>query len=354
MSTITPLTGSDGITTANSMTKINTNFDNLNTDKIETSYLDTDTALTANSDTKIPTQKAVKAYVDTGGNVNASETTKGIVEEATDAEVTAGTATGGTGAKLFVTPAKLATNLGTTVADTATNKSGLQQTVGALNNSLVKLYYNVHALFTLWTGAVANDTTTTFKNWVRTDATKVVIPPLGNMASFESTGDAELKLTNPFYISGSTVLDFTKNNIIIMDWWYKYISGTGDSMMGIVGNSGGVFTNVYTLNEDLVGFNVLNGVIYTQTSKYGAGGVTTERTDVSAGITLTNWNNLRFEFDMGARTVNFYINGVLKKASSGASIPNNRTAMSFGFGRDTTNPVLFNVTAPYLSLEMNP
>jgi hypothetical protein len=40
---------------------------------------------------------------------DADETTKGIVEEATDAETQAGTATGGTSAKLFVTPAKLAT-----------------------------------------------------------------------------------------------------------------------------------------------------------------------------------------------------------------------------------------------------
>lgn len=44
--------------------------------------------------------------------VDASETAKGIVEEATDAEVSAGTATGGTGAKLFITPAKLQTYLG--------------------------------------------------------------------------------------------------------------------------------------------------------------------------------------------------------------------------------------------------
>ena len=109
MSTITTLVGTDGITTGNSMTKINTNFSNLNTDKIETSVIDTDTSLAANSDSKIASQKAVKAYVDTLGNVNASETARGIVEEATDAEVTAGTATGGTGAKLFVTPAKLST-----------------------------------------------------------------------------------------------------------------------------------------------------------------------------------------------------------------------------------------------------
>lgn len=40
---------------------------------------------------------------------NASETVAGLTEEATDAQVTAGTATGETGAKLFVTPAKLKT-----------------------------------------------------------------------------------------------------------------------------------------------------------------------------------------------------------------------------------------------------
>ena len=42
---------------------------------------------------------------------DASETVKGIVEEATDAETAAGTATGGTGAQLFVPPDKLATRL---------------------------------------------------------------------------------------------------------------------------------------------------------------------------------------------------------------------------------------------------
>jgi hypothetical protein len=107
MASITTIQATDVIAT--SRTDINTNFANLNSDKIETSYLDTDTSLTANSDTKIPSQKAVKAYVDSGGQSNASETVRGLVEEATDAEVTAGTATGATGAKLFVTPTKLNT-----------------------------------------------------------------------------------------------------------------------------------------------------------------------------------------------------------------------------------------------------
>lgn len=62
MSTITTINASDQITDSRAV--INTNFSNLNTDKIETSVIDTDTTLAANSDAKIPSQKAVKAYVD--------------------------------------------------------------------------------------------------------------------------------------------------------------------------------------------------------------------------------------------------------------------------------------------------
>src|SRR3990167_3387685 len=102
MSTIATIDAADLI--SDSRTDINTNFSNLNTDKIETSYLDTDTSLAANSDTKIPSQKAVKTYIDTSGGANASTTVRGIVEEATAAEVAALSATGATGARLFINP----------------------------------------------------------------------------------------------------------------------------------------------------------------------------------------------------------------------------------------------------------
>ena len=104
---ITTLVGSDAITTANVMTKLNANFDSLNTNKIETSVLDTDTTLAANSDLKVATQKAVKAYVDVLGGVNGSTTVRGVFEEATAAEVLAKTATGGTGSRLVVNPSTL-------------------------------------------------------------------------------------------------------------------------------------------------------------------------------------------------------------------------------------------------------
>jgi hypothetical protein len=102
MSTITTINSTDQIT--NSRSVINTNFSNLNTDKMETSVLDTDTALAANSDAKVPSQKAIKTYVDTVGGANASTTVRGIVEEATQAEIAASTTAGATGARLFVNP----------------------------------------------------------------------------------------------------------------------------------------------------------------------------------------------------------------------------------------------------------
>ncbi|MBK9580262.1 MAG: hypothetical protein IPO40_24620 [Fibrobacteres bacterium] len=61
MSTLTTIQSTDLIT--NSRADINGNFSALNADKMETSVLDTDTTLAANSDSKVATQKAVKAYI---------------------------------------------------------------------------------------------------------------------------------------------------------------------------------------------------------------------------------------------------------------------------------------------------
>jgi len=105
MASITTIQTTDLIT--DSRADLNNNFTNLNSDKIETSVLDTDTTLAADSDAKVATQKATKAYVDAGGNVNATDQNKGIVEIATQAEVDAGTDTGGSGASLSVVPSQI-------------------------------------------------------------------------------------------------------------------------------------------------------------------------------------------------------------------------------------------------------
>lgn len=58
-----------------------------------TAKIDTDTSLAGNSDTRIPSQKAVKAYADAITVADASATVKGKVELATDAEAITGTDT---------------------------------------------------------------------------------------------------------------------------------------------------------------------------------------------------------------------------------------------------------------------
>lgn len=127
MATIVTINSTDLIT--NSRADLNTNFANLNSDKIETSVIDTDTAMAANSDAKIPSQKAVKTYIDTQGGANASTTVRGVVEEATSAEMIAGTATGGTGARLFINP--------TLVAETGADKIVKTKSTGLLDSSIV-------------------------------------------------------------------------------------------------------------------------------------------------------------------------------------------------------------------------
>lgn len=344
MSTITTINGSDVIST--SRTDINTNFANLNADKIETSVLDTDTTLAANSDSKIATQKAVKAYVDTGGNVNASETTRGIVEEATDAEVAAGTATGATGAKLFITPAKLATNLGTTVVDAATIGDVKKYSVGVAPSTYAKTYFNVHLLFNLWTGAVANDTTTTFVNWVR-GSTDTAVYPGGAFCDFIGTGSDYLKLTSGLLRGEGDNLSWDNTNIIILDWWAKLPStATGDIHMGF-GNDDNSFLTAYNDTNERVAFTQRGstGVLYATMSN---GSLT--QTDISSGVTVTNWNNYRIELDLGNNAL-FYVNGVLK-ATLSTNLNTSSDNIVIGFGRSNTSA--FAITAPNYSQQMNP
>jgi hypothetical protein len=174
MATIKTINETDLIT--DSRADINDNFSALNSDKIETSYLDTDNTLAANSDVKIPSQKAVKAYVDAGGNVNASTTTKGIVEEATQAEVDAGTTTGATGAKLFVTPDKLETRFsaklkfGGTGADGALSVTSGTTTIDLANTDVViKNYTSIN---------VAAGATLAFQN-PHTNGTRIILKSQG-------------------------------------------------------------------------------------------------------------------------------------------------------------------------------
>jgi len=100
----------DGITlgsTSISWTQLGTSIPDASSSIKGIAKLYSSSSLGTNTD-GAPDQNAVKTYVD-GLTGSSSETVKGVVEEATDVETAAGTSIGGTGAKLFITPAKFAT-----------------------------------------------------------------------------------------------------------------------------------------------------------------------------------------------------------------------------------------------------
>lgn len=168
MSTIVTINSGDLIT--NSRADLNTNFGNLNTDKFEKSNIDTDTTLAANSDTKVASQKAVKAYVDAGGNVNASTSLRGIVQEATAAQVVSQTAVGSTGARLYVNPSTVSSlfKFGGTGADGALNVTSGTTTIALGAAAFVVKNYtsiNVSSGATLtFSGGNANGTVVILKS----------------------------------------------------------------------------------------------------------------------------------------------------------------------------------------------
>jgi len=188
MATIVTIAAGDAIT--NSRTDLNTNFANLNSDKIETSVIDTDTSLSADSDARIPSQKAVKAYVDSGGNASASTTVRGIVEQATASEINSGSEFGGTGAPLFINPS--------TISGTKLSRFGGTGADGAL--------------------AITSGTTTIDLGGLA----RVV----KNYTSISITGTGQLDFTNP-HASGTYVILKSQGNVIITS------SATAISLVGI-------------------------------------------------------------------------------------------------------------------------
>jgi len=197
MTTIVTINSNDQIT--NSRADINTNFANLNSDKIETSYLDTDTALAANSDTKIPSQKAVKAYIDTSGGANASTTVRGIVEEATSAEMIAGAGTGGTGARLFISP--------TLVAETGADKIVKTKSTGLLDPAVLPTG-------SIKSGAVTKDISSTTSTTIAhgLGATPTLVKVTGTFSS--DSDDTISYATTVYSASTQSSASFVKNGTI--------------------------------------------------------------------------------------------------------------------------------------------
>lgn len=270
----------------------------------------------------------------------ASTTQVGIVEEATQAEVDAGTAAGGTGARLFMNPS-----------------TPSSFTIGAGIPTMVKTYFNVQLLFMRWQG---DDTggTTDEANWVFTSGSSAAVEFKAGGAFANATGTgadgfylALVSGLSPFVITNTGgALRWSSTNIIIMDWWaIMPASATGDINMGFFDSEAGMIAAYNDSTDDKVMFaRSAAGALYATIAKAGTG---VTNTDISSGITLTAWNNYRIELDLSNNAL-FYVNGVLKATLSGANLPSTTDYVTIGFGR--SNDANYVVTAPNISMQMNP
>lgn len=219
--------------------------------------------------------------------------------------------------------------------------NGVKHAIGALGSLYAKTFFNVQLLFLLWVGSVANDTTTTFVNWVTSSAEVIVYPGMFQVA-FTGTGVETITLDywNSIWGAGDT-------KKIILDWNMKLAAnGTGDMSMGFTSSNGSsVYNSVF---PGFVGFNQRGstGAIYASINKNGVG---LDQTDVTGAITVTNWNNYRIEYTPGT-DAKFYINGVLVATKSGADLCTPDVVKNIAIGRSDTN--LFKVMAPNLSVQM--
>lgn len=216
---------------------------------------------------------------------------------------------------------------------------------GVLPSTYRKLYYNMYLPFILWVGATDNAADTAFDNWIRNDANDVVVAPMGAFARFASTDAAYLYINEPFYDSAAATLEWGDSNVVIMDWWCDLTTADDEVHMGF-GSGDSSFTQDSTGNTIFTGFMFDGSNLYIKTAN-GSSRTVTQIT----GYTLTLYHNYRVELDLGADTANFYVDGTLVGTIS-TTISSANTTLAPGYGR--FDDAAFTVTAPHISLEMNP
>lgn len=261
---------------------------------------------------------------------NASATVAGVVEEATASEFNAGTQTGGTGAELFLNPSIL---------------SG-KNINGMLGNNIPKTWFNYQIPFILWTGAVVNDATTTFVNWVR-NSTDVNVQSGGGGIYFSGTGADSIYLDRGMFYNSSPNVAFNSSSKVAVDFFAQMAAtNTGDLSFGFGNVSASSYNGAYNATgTDRVQFNLKStGELYATTSV--AAGSTTN-TQIM-GITVSTFHDYRIELDASS-AARFYIDGVLK-ATITTTLPSTSDTISLGFGR--SNTATFVLMAPNVAMQM--
>lgn len=285
---------------------------------------------------------------------DASTTVKGVTEIATTAEVNAGTGTGGTGAKLVISPDTLAASTPAFDGSLLTNLSALSlsQIAGILNtiNTYTGGYYTyVTPLATYHDGSVYR-----LAGWV-TNTAPSSDDGVGGFyyVTIGAAGSPYLYSTLPaFNSTSSTGLEFAdigskaisiKTRVAFVDSGDTFLAFGFSSMAAVTAIA--VDKADTTYDSARFFYDSSSNKLYSVTSKAGVGATSNEIT----GITIANANIYQIDFTSSA--INFYVNGVLKFSHT-TNIPNGTTKVRIAFGGlfNTSGTCSMVITNPLVTL----
>jgi hypothetical protein len=388
MSAITTIQGTDLIT--NSRTVINANFAALNADKIETSVIDTDTTLAANSDSKLPSQKAVKAYVDasvnpTGRSWNeyaasatgtdsyaitvsgissyttgqtykfkadvantgsASLNVNGLGAKTIKKDVTSDLVTGDILANQIVLVTYDGTNmqLSSETAGTSTNTIANTSSINTLNQVVRKLVGVANSSNTTWenyqlpfgtaTGSGGN-------NWTQYGSPTFVTEKI-------TFGGAVGVYKNVYDMLTATQMTFAnqKTKIIEFDALIQADASTGSSFMGFTdaGNSASAWVDANIATIVGLGFRTNDSGDWRCISTTGSTITQTTFTNPTAGK-----HTFRIEYNPATPNALFYVDGVLVVTLT-TTMPTTGN-MNIAIGNGTSSVIIRAVNAPMFAIE---
>lgn len=271
---------------------------------------------------------------------DASTTVKGVVEIATTAEITAGTGTGGTGAKLVICADAVGTAganklvqydaTGKYPAADGSNITGIP--VYTTGTDIADLYYTYEA-------PILVTSSSTVAGWT-TASGGGFTGGVGYARLFDVASTILISDNLPGTTSTSA---YAYNKKIRIKFRCRFEDTSDRKGFGIVATAANISATQTDTTSGGIRF-ILNGsTLYAHNSNG-----TATYTDITSGVTVTNWNVYEIIFTPGV-DAKFYINGTLK-ATHTTNLPSSGSG-KIAIGTDT-NGRAHNHLAPIISLEL--
>ena len=165
-------------------------------------------------------------------------------------------------------------------------------------------------------------------------------------AATSTSGNNMLTANGIFYNGPGDVLEWSDAKDVIVEFGVN-LDSTGTDVVGFgLSNTAHSFSNFESQTDDAACFSInTDGKLYAHTADAGTGHTETEIT----GITLTNWNTFRIEFE-AATAVRYYVNGTLE-ATITTNLPNGNNDIKFGMGSSSNNDDNMALTEPKFAIE---